>query len=516
MRERLAARLSEIKDVVTLGTFHSFCLEFLRVHIHLTDLPKEFRVAAPLEIDSLASRLWIDKKANQRQETLEEISRWKSTKLEGEAPADVKLLNLALREEGWLDFDDLLCVTLKLLQTNENVRGETQRKYPFVFVDEYQDINGIQQALLKILTIRDSNQVLLTAIGDPNQAIYGFRGADVRFFESFQNDFSGATILYLQDNYRSSPNLLKASSQVISKENTFSVPELTAQIFVEGRLTVHASATDKAEAEFVVHQIEKLVGGTSLFSQDSRRVDSEDDAQHSFKEIAVLYRLNVQGKILEEAFVRSGIPYQLAEGPLLSQPGVLEILVNLKSLIKKSPDTSMEKILERFIESPSGKDWLSADTKRKEIFAKLKRCALFSKSATHFFDRLSLQRSEDSLENRVEKVSLMTLHASKGLEFPVVFIVGCEENLLPLNLNGLSSDPQEERRLFYVGMTRAKKRLYLLHAHHRRIFGQLLENKPSVFLFDIEEQLKAYEKMLYKSSSKNKREQQQLTLFNDD
>ena len=494
MRERLLARLPEGKEVVTLGTFHSFCLQFLRENIHLTELPKEFRVASTDDIESLSQRLWPERKARERQEVLEEISRWKATGFNrndseifkspsfpnvlvgnpdeamtgpptktfggdklgvnsNEDPPDVDLFNRALREEGMLDFDDLLLETLKLLETNKTLRTQMREKYPFIFVDEYQDINGIQHELLKILANgagldadslnrRTSSpaqvRVFLTAIGDPNQAIYGFRGADVRFFESFQNDFPGAVVFHLIENYRSASNLLKASGQVISKEKVFDVPELTAKIYTEGRLSVYEAPTDKAEAEYVVHQIEKLVGGTSLFSQDSRRVDHDTQARHSFGDIAVLYRLNAQSILLDKAFNRSGIPYQRAHDP-----------------------------------------------------------------------------HGDSLDPRAEKVSLMTLHAAKGLEFPVVFIVGCEENLLPLQLENLTSDQNEERRLFYVGMTRAKERLYLIRARRRAIFGKFYENKPSPFLEDIEEQLKAYEQTQYKLSSKNKKEEEQLTLFED-
>ena len=467
MRERLLVLFPEGKDVVTLGTFHSFCLEFLREYIQLTDLPKEFRVASTEEIESLSRRLWPERKARECQEVLEEISRWKSTKFtplpnpphKGEGilnnrKSQVDLYNRTLREEGMLDFDDLLLETVNLLEANEELRIETQRKYSFIFVDEYQDINCVQHELLRILTMGagldavDLNRrtssparvtsVFLTAIGDPNQAIYGFRGADVRFFESFPNDFPGAVVFHLIENYRSAANLLKASGQVINKENTFDVPELTARIYTEGRLTVYEAATDKAEAEYVVHEIEKLVGGTSLFSQDSRRVDHDTQARHSFGDIAVLYRLNAQSILLDKAFYRSGIPYQTAHDP-----------------------------------------------------------------------------HGDSLDPRAEKVNLMTLHAAKGLEFPVVFIVGCEENILPLQLENLTSDQNEERRLFYVGMTRAKERLYLLRARRRAIFGKFYENKPSPFLEDIEEQLKAYEQTQYKLSAKNKKEQEQMMLFKD-
>jgi len=238
----------------------------------------------------------------------------------------------------------------------------------------------------------------ITAIGDPNQAIYGFRGSDVGFFESFKDDFSGAKILSLSDNYRSSQNLLSASSQVMASARAAHVPQLVAKIYSRGKLIIKECPTDRAEAEYVVHNIEKMIGGTSMFSQDSGRVDTDEEAEVSFSDIAVLYRLKSQAYLLEEAFDRSGIPYHI-----------------------------------------------SGTTSKKNE------------------DEICPTRGED-VTFEGEKVSLMTIHSAKGLEFSVVFIVGCEESILPLDLEGLTSEVDEERRLFYVGMTRAKTGLFLTKA----------------------------------------------------
>jgi len=472
MRERIRRHTSDKIGQITIGTFHSFCLQILREFHEDTDLPKNFKVGSVEEIIDVTKTLWPDKTVSQRKAALEEISRWKSIHFREPAPPEVLNYNQHLRQNGLVDFDDLLLEVWKSAEHSIRKWEALHQMYPFIFVDEYQDINPIQHALLK-MWVGERGEI--TAIGDPNQAIYGFRGSDVEFFKTFTADFPGAQIISLADNYRSAANLLTASSQVIEKNNRFTVPPLlsfpqsirtpnlpltsstlsgdlelekkssiTAQMYLEGQLVVHEAPTDKAEAEYVVHQIERLVGGTSMFSQDSGRVESQRQAERSFGDIAVLYRLNSQRYLLKEALERSGIPYEIAG----------------------------DKPLE---------------------------------------DEL-LPKADDKYKERTEKVLLMTLHAAKGLEFPVVFIVGCEENLLPLCFEGFETNVEEERRLFYVGMTRAKEQLYLVRANRRLLFGKTCHNAPSSFLSDIEEELKRYEEA-QQLRQKNKKEDNQLNLF---
>ena len=372
----------------------------MRDYFEHTALPKDFKVALPQDITG------FDKEA------LERISQMKSSQLAIVPDEDYKAYQRYLRQNSWIDFDDILREALLLLE-DEDIAGQLRRQYRYIFVDEYQDSNIVQNALLKILA-RDG--VLLTAIGDANQSIYGFRGSRVELFRRFQEDFSPAQILTLQENYRSAPSLLAASGQVMGGV------ELLAKLDTEGKLVIHDAATDRAEADYVAQQIEKLIGGLDM--NTSRR------ARHSFGDIAVLYRLNAQRHVLSQGLEYLGIPYQIAQKP-----------------------------------------------QRAEVYS----------------DEDVLGQNEEQLEYNVEKVSLMTLHAAKGLEFPVVFIVGCEDNLLPLDLMGMKGDPQEERRLFYVGMTRAKEHLYLTHAKRRQLFGQTLMQNPSPYLADIAEELKAYE-----------------------
>ncbi len=409
MQDRLIA-LGVRQSQLFIGTFHGFCLRLLRDYFEHTALPKDFKVATPQDITG------FDKA------TLERISHMKSSQLAILPDETCKSYQRYLRQNSWIDFDDILREALLLLE-DENIAGRLQCQYRYIFVDEYQDSNIVQNALLKILA-RDG--VVLTAIGDANQSIYGFRGSRVELFRRFQEDFAPAQILTLQENYRSAPSLLIASGQVMGGV------QLLAKLSTEGKLVIHQAATDRAEADYVAHQIEKLIGGLDM--NTSRR------AVRSLGDIVILYRLNAQRHVLAQALEHLGIPYQVSQ-----------------------------------------------KHKRGEVYS----------------DEDALGQKEEELEFNVEKVSLMSLHAAKGLEFPVVFIIGCEDNLLPLDLMGMKSNPEEERRLFYVGMTRAKEHLYLTYAKRRQLFGQTMIQNPSPYLADIAEELKAYEASRRNTSKKD-------------
>ncbi len=502
MRERLNRLLGPSVREMTIGTIHRFCLDILRRYGQEAGLPLDFQVVSSEEIDDLAKELWPDKTVSQRQKCLTEISKEKSREMADVFSSNTKEYDQILRERHRLDFDDLLLETVKLLRKNTLVLKKIRESLRYFFIDEYQDINGIQHTLLTSLIDED---MWVTAIGDPNQSIYGFRGSDVGFFKSFTQDFPSACIVELTENYRSVPQLLIAANQILPEDKPFPVPPVVSKMMRQGRLILYDAPTDKAEAEYIVHQVEKLVGGSSLFSHDSRRVSADDTADRSFGDIAVLYRLNVQNSLLKQAFERSGIPYQVSgEKTFLEQPGIKQVLSCLKGNITQtiSPVDSLQSAL-REIGHISQEDQ-SRFLAMAERFQHLKE----------FLDYLAVQRPEDMFFERAEKVSLMTLHAAKGLEFPVVFIVGCEEGITPLNLEILPSNLEEERRLFYVGMTRAKETLYLTRAHRRRLFGQLQEHPPSRFLADIQEEFKEYEKFEgRKLRAKEKPESRQFDLF---
>ncbi|MGH7455160.1 MAG: ATP-dependent helicase, partial [bacterium] len=324
MRQRVAKLAGSAATKMTVGTFHAFCLGLLREYYQQANLPRDFEIIGEADQRELAKVLWAAISTSERENLLEKISRWKGT---GEGSAEVhtarEIYDAALRQRGQLDFDDLLVEAIQLLENNEAVRNEAHHRYYWIFVDEYQDLNPAQHRLLKLLVHANA---VLTAIGDPNQAIYGFRGAEVTYFSRFKEDFDGATELRLAENYRSAPTILSASTQVIDAGIASVAMLLSPTLLTPGRLTIHAAPTEKAEAEYVVHQIEKMVGGTSMFSQDSGRVEKERGGERSFGDFAVLYRLNALRPALEEALARSGMPYQISgDTPLLSRHGVREL-----------------------------------------------------------------------------------------------------------------------------------------------------------------------------------------------
>ncbi|MYB59963.1 MAG: AAA family ATPase [Gemmatimonadetes bacterium] len=561
-----AAMVGKAGAAAMVGTFHGICLALMRQWSRHASIPFSLSVATPDDQERLARAQWPLDNAVQLRRRLEEVARWKASGRSGEIPEAVSAYTRLLRRHGLLDFDDVILETTKLLRSDERFRQNVHERFHYVFVDEYQDINPAQHDLLKILV---EGGARMTAIGDPNQAIYGFRGADTRYFHSFEEDFPGAEVRYLGENYRSAATLLDASSQVMRASGASTAPPPVAALYVQGHLVIRETRSDRAEAEYVVHQIERMVGGTSHFSQDSGRLEHGADPgeERSFGDIAVLYRVNSQNTALVEAFERSGIPYHVAgDTSLINRPGVQEIVTLLQlgdgrtvttgsalrclsSTIDGLGDRTVELIEERWKKrnqitidhvralmdhprllmkrSRNGVDALLSDLKtinsdlekrtaahilenlaRSSIWDKLKwrypraddslrelaRYARIETELPVMLDKLLLSQEYDAFGEASEHVNLMTLHAAKGLEFPVVVVVGCEDGLVPLKHGGEVSDADEERRLFYVAMTRAKERLYLVRSGKRMLFGEVRTTRPSPFLTDIEEQLKQYDR----------------------
>jgi DNA helicase-2/ATP-dependent DNA helicase PcrA len=484
-----------------------------------------------------------------------------------------------LRRAQMVDFDDLLLLAVRLLETEPAVLEAVQHRYRWISVDEYQDVNLAQYRLLRLLASGGAN---LCVIGDPDQAIYGFRGADRRYFLTFAEDYSGARMLRLRQNYRAPQALLDAAMQVIARNGDREALAVWSSFAEAVKLDLHAAPTDRAEAEYVVHQVEQLVGGTSYFSLDSGRVAGQEPARRSFADFAVLYRLGAQSRLLVEAFDRSGIPYQvIGQTPFFAQKEVRAILACLWLLYNprarvhfdavvaqaagvspaladqalalveggshagdalatiaatESPTAAQRRRLERLADFLRGLEGATtsatlvdliqqvdrflagaageqASKSRSELVARLLRqAAPFDRRLGDFLEAAALQSAADGFDPRADRVTLMTIHAAKGLEFPVVFVVGCEEGLLPYLPPGRDADVDEERRLFYVGMTRAQQKLLLLRARNRLLFGQRSENAPSRFLADIEDALKAVHAQVPRPPRRDK-EDQQLRLF---
>ncbi len=513
MRERLRALLPDVWEHIPVYTFHALGLAMLQEHWNAAGLQRGFRMITEAErLRLLQETLNISERRARRM--LSAISHAKRTRTspEGAKQADaLTAYQQALDRRNLVDYDDLVGRAADVLAADAGVQASYQNRYPWVFLDEYQDIDEQQFRLLQHLVPPDGN---VCAIGDPDQAIYGFRGADVRFFEHFQTDFPNAQVVRLTRNYRSDRNIVAASSQVIacagSSQRSTPVREEESR-----RITLHESPSDKAEAEFVVHTIEQLLGGHSFFSIDSGRSTDSAGDNVSFADVAVLYRTESQVPVLAEALQRSGMPFQQrSHHPLMDHPGVPMLL----DAVLKGPGSRPLYAQLEAAASPQGQD-AEGERSAEEMTLQREALDLLKPLATacgenleRFLSELALGTQVDTWDPRADRIALLTLHAAKGLEFPVVFIVGCEDGILPLRWGQNDTEDEEERRLFYVGITRAKTRLYLCHARKRLWRGRVRPMEPSPYLQDMEEQL-LEKRRARLASNRTRKPDSQLELF---
>lgn len=476
LAERLEALLPRQAGQVRVETFHSLGLSILREQRGALDLPAGFRVAGEDESVAVVGEafgLGSEKAAR----LAGEISR---ARRNGSVPAGQEsVYEEALHTRRLVDFDDLLLRPVRLLSTRPDLAEAYRRRFSWISIDEYQDVDALQYRLVRLLAPADGN---VCAIGDPDQSIYGFRGAEVGFFLRFQEDYPGARVVYLTRNYRSTRTIVEAAVQAIQPATLVPARRLRAvRSDASERIVVHDAASDRAEAEHVAASIERLLGGTSYFSLDSGRVGTGDGHPLSFADFAVLYRTDAQADPLVEALSRAGIPFQKrTHRPLAEQPGVKALLAKLTS-----GNGTVETVLGRAAlaaidEAPEQKTALLSAV---ELLRPLANA--HADNLDGFLSAVPLDTEVDLWDPRAERVSLLTLHAAKGLEFPVVFLVGCEQGLLPLAWASSEADLAEERRLFFVGITRARSRLFLSSAR----------GGPSPFLADISPALLARERM---------------------
>ena len=385
----------------------------------------------------------------------------------------------ALAERNWIDFDDLIVLAVRALSRHADLAAHYRKRWRWVSVDEFQDLDEQQYRLLMLLAPAGSN---LCAIGDPNQAIYGFRGADASGFERFRQDHPAARLVRLARNYRSSGSIVTASAQVIASSPIGPIAEVVRDM--HERVAVHTAATERAEAESVVAAIEQMIGGHTFFSIDSGRAMPAGQSQRVFADFAVLYRTETQAAPLCEAFERSGIPYKKnSHRPLTDEPSVQALLQELGDRAGTTLADDLRAAAERLAERGDA----DATIALQRLTALARSCG---NDRIRLKDLAALSSDAEFWDARADRVSLLTLHAAKGLEFAVVFIVGLEDGLLPLRWDEADEEEMaEERRLFYVGMTRAKDRLILSHARQRLWRGRVRPREPSPFLRDIEAEL---------------------------
>nr|WP_306204837.1 UvrD-helicase domain-containing protein [Actinoplanes sp. RD1] len=463
MRERLDALMGESAQDITVGTFHAIGLTILKENAKAAGLGAAWRIADDTE------------RAAAREEAGEDDAAY--TKL--------------LRQQDLVDLDDLLTVPVALLRDDPALVERYRKQWQWIFVDEYQDVDETQYELLRLLSPADGN---LCAIGDPDQAIYSFRGADVGYFLRFNEDFTDARLVRLTRNYRSSAPILAAAVQAIAPSSLVSGRRLDpARVNPESPLLGRYYAASVAdEADFVVRTVDELVGGLSHRSLDSGRVDARAVAPGSlsFSDIAVLYRTDSQSQAVVDALSRAGVPVQKrSHNRLRDRPGVQLLARELRHAGGQGTLAARVKAASQALAQRYAAPTLDADTVAPEdiwtaadLLMPLAR--RMGDDRERFLAEIATGAEVDALDPRAEAVNLLTLHAAKGLEFPVVFLVGCEDGLLPLRWpGGTPTDDEiaEERRLFFVGLTRAQDRLYLSHAARRFRHGKERDQAPSPF-----------------------------------
>ena len=413
-----------------------------------------------------------------------------------------------------MDFDGLTEMTAALLRDNPAVAAGLRDRWPRISVDEYQDIDPVQYDLLRAVS---GDGAGLTAIGDPDQAIYGFRGADVSIFGRFTADFPAAAVVELTRNYRSDPAIVTAAVQAIAPATLVPGRRVQGMVAVRGDpaagdplggVTVHEAADEHAEAAWIAAMIDQLLGGASFHSLDSGRADGHDHGRLGLADIAVLYRTDAQAGPLGQALTRAGLPFQKrSHDPLARRAGVTDIMREIRLLNPAVPAPAggsrdgagadvyqqLTAAVHALASARGEKDATVIDIRAAgELLAPLaRRCG---DDLDRFRTEIGLGAETDALDPRAEAVTLLTLHGAKGLEFDVVFLAGCESGLLPLRLPGSGPagpalrgvDVAEERRLLFVGMTRARGKLLLSYAARRTRHGAEAPAGRSPFLAAID------------------------------
>ena len=584
MKERIANLVGETAKDIWMGTFHSICVRILRRFIDRIGFDSSFIIFDTSDQRTLVKNclkdLSIDDKMFTDRSVLSEISNAKNEMLEPEqytarANGDFRKEKIAkvyelyqkrLRENNAIDFDDIINYTIKILLENSDVLDYYSNKFKYVLVDEYQDTNKSQFTLITLFASKHGN---ITVVGDNDQGIYSFRGADISNILNFEKDFPGTKIIKLEQNYRCTGNILKVANSVIKNNEVKYKKELWTQN-EEGFLPkVYVADNEYDEASYIAEQIEHL----------------KREEYYKYSDFAILYRMNTQSRAIEDIFRRENVPYKVIGGLKFYERKEIKDIIAYLRLIQNSSDnlslkriinepkrgigkTSLDKVEQiansneismyeviknadqyglnrvylnsrEFInvmeELKAKKDELNISelvklTLRKSGYTK----ALEDESTieaenrienlnefltvtmefeeqfaentlSEFLEGITLSSDIDNLEEEEDTVTLMTLHSAKGLEFPVVFLVGMEEGIFP-GYKSISepTELEEERRLCYVGITRARQNLFLTCSKQRTIFGSTSYNPTSRFLNEIpEELLEGYEEAFGETNHKD-------------
>ena len=568
MKERINSLVPGEAAKIQAGTFHSYGLKFLfrysKAAEEIAGLHSGFSIFSRSDSQLLLKQLMKEMNFpagdnNTPAQAMDIISRdymaWTpmghDTMITDESFKLAKEYRKRLRELNAADFDDLMILPLEILKQEIGIREYEQQKIKWLLVDEYQDVNMPQYLLLRYLVGPDT---IINVVGDPDQSIYGWRGAEIKMILNFEHDFAGAKKIVLDENYRSSGNILAASNALIRNNSNRLKKNLHTARGAGEKIYVYLAQNDFQEADFIISEIEKL----------------QKIYNYSYKDIAILYRQNAMSRIYEQKFLEEKIPYRIIRGlSFYDRLEVRDVLSILRTAVNPFDKAAFERVsgfaikglgpkkraeLEEWLinqgESDPSKIWSlvagGAWVARGNFGEALRNfashmCAILEiadqgikpaidyvlsdmkyegylkeHDPENYRDRIenvkelksvvpngdlsetlaeaALYTDADSTEEAEDCVGLLTLHASKGLEFPVVFIVGMEEDIFPHSRSKDNEDElEEERRLCYVGMTRAEERLYLTAASTRRLFGGVVEHDRSRFLYEIPDDCKKTE-----------------------
>lgn len=556
MRNRVENELGSITDSIFIGTFHSFGLRILRENYIDIGYTSNITILDTDDAKAIVKRILKENGYDPaKYEIRTIINKISSAKNDGISPDEYTKLFLndldiviglvykeytkLLKDNNSVDFDDLLLKPVELLKKNKIILEKYQERFKYILVDEYQDTNSIQYELCKLLASKYKN---IFVVGDANQSIYSFRNADYRNILNFEKDYKNAKVILLEENYRSTNNILKAANSVIKNNSEGKKLNLWSSKR-DGELIDYIRCEDEIkEANFVINKIKDLVSNG-----------------YKYSDIAVLYRTNAQSRVVEDAFVRNNIPHNIIGSYYFyNRKEIKDLIAYLKLIYNPCDSVSLERIInvpKRGIGAKSIENLRKKATENnismfdaidsgkelefKKMILKLQEFSLngnlsdlieeilsttglrmeyeinksleneakvenlnefktvalmFEESGIYdlqtFLENIALVSDRGQYNNDGDEVSIMTLHSAKGLEFNVVFLLGMEEGLFPHNrsFNSLS-DLEEERRLCYVGITRAKEKLYLLSARQRTIFGKTSGTIESRFIREINDDL---------------------------
>ena len=569
MKERIEGLVGDVAKDIWMGTFHSVCVRILRRFIDRIGFDSSFIIFDTSDqrtlIKACIKNIGLDDKMFTDRSVQSEISNAKNEMLEPDqytlrANGDFRKEKIALvyemyqkrlKENNAIDFDDIINCTIKILMDNPDVLEYYSDKFKYVLVDEYQDTNKSQFTLVTLLASKNGN---ITVVGDNDQGIYSFRGADISNILNFERDFPGTKIIKLEQNYRCTGNILKAANSVIKNNEVKYKKQLWTENDVGNLPKVYSAKNEYDEGTYIATQIEHL-----------RR-----EEKYNYSDFAILYRMNTQSRAIEEILRREGIPYKIIGGlkfyerkeikdvisylRLIQNPSdniSLKRVINepkrgigktsLDNIEKLAEDTgiSMYEIIKNADQYGLNRVFLNSrefvnvieelrnkkdDIKISELIKETLNKSGYTKALeeentieaenrienldefltvaiefedesaenklSDFLEGITLSSDIDNMEETDDSVTLMTLHSAKGLEFPVVFLVGMEEGIFP-GYKSISEpkELEEERRLCYVGITRAKKNLFLTCSKQRTIFGSTSCNPISRFLKEIPEEL---------------------------